>query len=151
MVPKIWPLTHSSSFMFQLEDLLHEMPLLGGGHGWVAALEAGDVGLPFGLAGQGGETGVVLDEVEVIGGVHDHEDTAFKAVNLHVEDADGADALLNLGPDVAVGVYIVLNHPVITDKVEGLAISFHFACGFIVSRARIASFRARDVLNMRLL
>lgn len=112
--------------MFQLEDLLHEMPLLGGGHGWVEALEAGDVGLPFGLAGQGGETGVVLDEVEVIGGVHDHEDTAFKAVNLHVEDADGADALLNLGPDVAVGVDVILDHLVVAHQLKGLAISFHF-------------------------
>ncbi len=64
------------------------MPLLGGGHGGVSALEAGDVGFPICLAGQGGETGVVLDEIEVIGGVHDHEDPAFKAVDLHVKDAD---------------------------------------------------------------
>lgn len=74
--------------MIQLEDLFHEVPLLGGGHGGVAALEAGDVGFPLCLAGQGGETGVVLDEVEVICGVHDHEDPAFKAVDLHVKDAD---------------------------------------------------------------
>ena len=71
-----------------MEDLLHEVPLLGGGHGGVAALEAGDVGFPLCLAGQGGETGVVLDEIEVICGVHDHEDPAFKAVDLHVKDAD---------------------------------------------------------------
>ena len=64
------------------------MPLLGRSHGRVAALEAGDVGFPICLAGQGGETGVVLDEVEVICGVHDHEDPAFKAVDLHVKDAD---------------------------------------------------------------
>ena len=63
-------------------------PLLGRSHGRVAALEAGDVGFPLCLAGQGGETGVVHDEVEVIGGVHDHEDPAFKAVDLHVKDAD---------------------------------------------------------------
>ena len=63
-------------------------PLLGRSHGRVAALEAGDVGFPICLAGQGGETGVVHDEVEVIGGVHDHEDPAFKAVDLHVKDAD---------------------------------------------------------------
>ena len=64
------------------------MPLLSGGHGGVAALEAGDVGFPLGLTRKGGETGVVLDEVEVICGVHDHEDPAFKAVDLHVKDAD---------------------------------------------------------------
>ena len=63
-------------------------PLLGRSHGRVAALEAGDVGFPLCLAGQGGETGVVHDEVEVIGGVHDHEDPAFKAVDLHVKYAD---------------------------------------------------------------
>ena len=63
-------------------------PLLGRSHGRVAALEAGDVGFPLCLAGQGGETGVVLDEIEVIGGVHDHEDPAFKAVDLHVKYAD---------------------------------------------------------------
>ena len=63
-------------------------PLLGRSHGRVAALEAGDVGFPLCLTGQGGETGVVLDEVEVICGVHDHEDPAFKAVDLHVKDPD---------------------------------------------------------------
>ena len=63
-------------------------PLLGRSHGRVAALEAGDVGFPICLTGQGGETGVIHDEVEVIGGVHDHEDPAFKAVDLHVKDAD---------------------------------------------------------------
>lgn len=63
-------------------------PLLGRSHERVAALEAGDVGFPLCLTGQGGETGVVLDEVEVICGVHDHEDPAFKAVDLHVKDAD---------------------------------------------------------------
>ena len=46
----------SASFVIQLEDLLHEAPLLGGGHGGVAAMEAGDVGFPLCLAGQGGET-----------------------------------------------------------------------------------------------
>ena len=64
--------------MLQLEDLLHEVPLLGGGHGGVAALETGDVGLPFGLARECGETGIVLDEIEVIGGVHDHYTGSFE-------------------------------------------------------------------------
>ena len=112
--------------MFQLEDLLHEMPLLGGGHGWVAALEAGGVGLPFGLAGQGGETGVVLDEVEVIGGVHDHEDPAFKAIDLHVKDADGTDPLLTLGPDVPVSLDVALNHLAVPNQLKCLRITFHY-------------------------
>lgn len=85
-------------------------PLLGRSHGRVAALEAGDVGFPLCLAGQGGETGVVLDEIEVIGGVHDHEDPAFKAIDLHVKDADGTDPLLNLRPNVPVSLDVALNH-----------------------------------------
>ena len=111
--------------MLQLEDLLHEVPLLGGGHGGVAALEAGDVGLPFGLAREGGEAGVVLDEIKVVGGVHDHEDPTLKAVDLHVEDADGADSFLDLGPDVAVRLYVILDHLVVSDQLEGLTVAFH--------------------------
>ena len=111
--------------MFQLEDLLHEVPLLGGGHGGVAALEAGDVGLPLGLAREGGETGVVLDEIKVIGGVHDHEDPPLKTVDLHVEDADGADPCLDLGPDVAMRLDVVLDHLVVSDQLEGLTVAFH--------------------------
>ena len=115
--------------MLQLEDLLHEVPLLGGGHGGVAALETGDVGLPFGLTWEGGEAGIVFDEIEVIGGVHDHEEPTLKTVDLHVEDADGADTGLNLGPDVAVGLNVVLDHLVVSDQLEGLTIAFHLITG----------------------
>ena len=101
-------------------------PLLGGGHGGVSALEAGDVGFPICLAGQGGETGVVLDEIEVIGGVHDHEDPAFKAIDLHVKDADGTDPLLNLRPNVPVSLDVALNHLAVPNQLKCLTISFHF-------------------------
>lgn len=102
------------------------MPLLGGGHGGVAALEAGDVGFPLCLTGQGGETGVVHDEVEVIAGVHDHEDPAFKAVDLHVKDADLADPLLNLGPNVPVSLDVALNHLAVPNQLKCLRITFHY-------------------------
>ena len=105
------------------------MPFLCRGHGRVAALETGDVGLPFGLTWEGGEAGVVFDEIEVIGGVHDHEDPTLKTVDLHVEDADGADTGLNLGPDVAVGLNVVLDHLVVSDQLEGLTIAFHLITG----------------------
>ncbi len=105
-----------SPLFFQLEDLFHEMPFLSRGHGGVAALEAGNVGLPFGLAGEGRETGVVFDEIEVIRGVHDHEDLALKAVDLHVEDADGTDSLLDFRPNVTVGLNVVLYHLVVSDQ-----------------------------------
>ena len=101
-------------------------PLLGRSHGRVAALEAGDVGFPLCLAGQGGETGVVLDEIEVIGGVHDHEDPAFKAIDLHVKDADGTDPLLNLRPNVPVSLDVALNHQAVPNQLKCLTISFHF-------------------------
>ena len=101
-------------------------PLMGRSHGRVAALEAGDVGFPLCLAGQGGETGVVHDEVEVIGGVHDHEDPAFKAVDLHAKDADCADPLLNLGPDVPVSLDVALNHLAVPNQLKCLAISIHY-------------------------
>ena len=101
-------------------------PLLGRSHGRVAALEAGDVGFPLCLAGQGGETGVVLDEIEVIGGVHDHEDPAFKAIDLHVKDADGTDTLLNLRPNVPVSLDVALNHLAVPNQLKCLTISFHF-------------------------
>ena len=101
------------------------MPFLCGGHGGVAALETGDVGLPFGLTREGGEAGVVFDEIEVIGGVHDHEDPTLKSVDLHVEDTDGADPFLDLGPDVAVRLDVVLYHLVVSDQLEGLTIAFH--------------------------
>ena len=114
-----------SPLFFQLEDLFHKMPFLSRGHGRVAALEAGDVGLPFGLARECGEAGVVFDEIEVIGGVHDHKDLALKAVDLHVEDTDGADPCLDLGPDVAVRLNVVLDHLVVSDQLKGLAVAFH--------------------------
>ena len=101
-------------------------PLLGRGHGGVAALEAGDVGFPICLAGQGGETGVVLDEIEVICGVHDHEDPAFKAVDLHVKDADGTDTLLNLRPNVPVSLNVALNHLAVPNQLKCLTITFHY-------------------------
>lgn len=101
-------------------------PLLGRGHGGVAALEAGDVGFPICLAGQGGETGVVLDEIEVICGVHDHEDPAFKAVDLHVKDADGTDPLLNLRPNVPVSLNVALNHLAVPNQLKCLTITFHY-------------------------
>ena len=101
-------------------------PLLGRGHGGVAALEAGDVGFPICLAGQGGETGVVLDEIEVICGVHDHEDPAFKAVDLHVKDADGTDTLLNLRPNVPVSLNVALNHLAVPNQLKCLRITFHY-------------------------
>ena len=101
-------------------------PLLGRSHERVAALEAGDVGFPLCLTGQGGETGVVHDEVEVIAGVHDHEDPAFKAVDLHVKDADGTDPLLNLRPNVPVSLNVDLNHLTVPNQLKCLTISFHF-------------------------
>ena len=101
-------------------------PLLGRSHGRVAALEAGDVGFPLCLAGQGGETGVVLDEIEVIGGVHDHEDPAFKAIDLHVKDADGTDTLLNLRPNVPVSLNVALNHLAVPNQLKCLTITFHY-------------------------
>ena len=101
-------------------------PLLGRSHERVAALEAGDVGFPLCLTGQGGETGVVHDEVEVIGGVPDHEDPAFKAVDLHVKDADGTDTLLNLRPNVPVSLNVALNHLAVPNQLKCLTISFHF-------------------------
>ena len=101
-------------------------PLLGRSHGRVAALEAGDVGFPLCLAGQGGETGVVLDEIEVIGGVHDHEDPAFKAIDLHVKDADGTDPLLNLRPNVPVSLNVALNHLAVPNQLKCLTITFHY-------------------------
>ena len=101
-------------------------PLLGRSHGRVAALEAGDVGFPLCLAGQGGETGVVLDEIEVIGGVHDHEDPAFKAIDLHVKDADGTDPLLNLRPNVPVSLDVALNHLAVPNQLKCLRITFHY-------------------------
>lgn len=109
----------------QLENLLHEMPFLGGGHGGVAALEAGDVGLPLGLTGKGREAGVVLDEIKVVGSVHDHEHLALEAVNLHVEYADRPDAFLNLGPYMTVCIYIILYHLAVSNQIQSLTVSFH--------------------------
>ena len=38
-----------------LEDALHQLPLVGGAGVGGAALEQGDIGFPFGLAGESGE------------------------------------------------------------------------------------------------
>ena len=109
------------------EDTLHELPFVGGtGVGW-AALELRDVRFPFGLAGESGESRHVALEVEVVDGVHDHEEAAAAAVYLHIYDADFALAGYYLGPNVRMHFYIFRDHCLVIHEGQRLTVSFHFS------------------------
>ena len=122
----------------QLEDFVHQLPLCGGGGGGVAALELGDVGLPFGLARKGGETGVVGHEVEVIDRVHDHEKAGPEPIDLHVQDAHLADAGLDFRPDMGMGLTVLFNHLRVVPEVEGLTVTFHGSIIYIPGRRMVS-------------
>ena len=109
----------------QFKDPLHQLPLPGGGSGWVAALKTGDVGLPFGLARKGGEACVVGHEIEVVDSVHDHEQPVLQAVDLHIQNADFSDSRLDFGPHMRMHRNILIDELRIVSKIEGLAIAFH--------------------------
>ena len=64
------------------EDPLHHLPLVGAGGVGGAALELGDVGLPFGLARQAREAGHVAAEVEVVDRIHNHKEAASETRQL---------------------------------------------------------------------
>ena len=110
-----------------LKDALHQLPLVGGAGVGGAALELGDVCFPFGLARESGEACHVALEVEVVGGVHDHEQAAAATVYLHVEDADFALAGNDFGPYVRMHFYIFRNHILVIYEGQCLAISFHLS------------------------
>ena len=108
-----------------LKNPLHQLPFFVAAGVGGAALELGDVGFPFGLAGKRGQAGHVALEVEVVDGVHDHEQRSPLAVDLHVEDADLALAGDDLRPYVGVGVDVAGDHLFVIDESKGLAVTFH--------------------------
>ena len=111
--------------LLKFEDSFHQLPFGGGGSSGVAALELCHIGFPLGLAGQSGQARVVGLPVKVVDRVTDHEQAVAMDINLHVQDAHTADALLNLGPHMGMGLYIVLYHLAVVPQFKGLAISFH--------------------------
>ena len=110
---------------FRVENLFHQFPLLSRRCLWVAALELCHVSLPFGLARQGAEVCHVAFPVEVVNGIDNHEELATVAVDFHREDADLMLAFDDFGPHMAVHFNVFLNHGLVVNEGEGLAISFH--------------------------
>lgn len=119
-----WCKRHAT-LLLQLEDLLHQAPLLMAGQGRVGALGFGDEGFPFGLAGQVGKAGHVALEVKVVDGVHDHEHVSAAAEDLHVEYPDLLLAFHDLGPHIPMDVAVAADHVRIVQQFKGLAVSFH--------------------------
>ena len=111
------------------KDPLHPLPFLVAAGVGGAALEPGDVGFPFGLPREGGEAGHVALEVEVIDRVHDHEEAAAAAVDLHVQDADLALAYYDFRPHVGVRFDILGDEGFIVHERQGLAVAFHGRLG----------------------
>ncbi len=64
-----------------------------------ATLELANVGFPFGLAGQPCKSCHVAGEVKVINNVHNHEQQATSAIDLHVEDANLTLTFNNFRPN----------------------------------------------------
>ena len=95
-----------------------------------AALELGDVGFPFRLTREGGEFCHVLLEVKVVLDIHNHEEAAAFAVDLHIQDANFALALDDFRPYVGVGLHVFLYHLLVVHEREGLAISLHVSFKF---------------------
>jgi len=91
------------------------VPFVGGGGVGVAALVLGNVGFPFGLAGELGETGHVAFPVEIIHGVADHKDLVAETVDLHVEDAYLALAGHDFGPYMGVDFDIFTDEFIVGD------------------------------------
>lgn len=82
-------------------------------------------GFPFSLTGQFRQSGHIFFPVEIVDRVANHEDMGALAIELHVEDADGALAFNNLRPNVGVNVAIFFDKLRVVDEFEGLAVSFH--------------------------
>ena len=111
--------------LLRVEYLHHQRPFLGRGGSRVAALELAYVGFPFGLAGKGGEPCHVTVPVEVVHGVHYHEQAAALGVDLHREYAYGVLAGYDFGPDARMYLYVFLDQFGVVFQCQGLAIAFH--------------------------
>lgn len=114
-----------TSKSFRVKYLLHQLPFVCRGGRGRAALELGDVCLPFCLAGQAGEAGHIPLEVEVVDGVHDHEQRPPVAINLHLQDADIPLTGNHLRPYVCVSFDVFGNESLIVDEGQSLTISLH--------------------------
>ena len=114
-----------SKAILRVEYLPHQSPFLSRGGIWVAALELAYVGFPFGLAGKGGEPCHVTVPVEVVHGVHYHEQDAALGVNLHREYAYGVLSGYDFGPDVRMYLYVFLDQFGVVFQCQGLTIAFH--------------------------
>lgn len=108
-----------------LEYPLHPLPLFVTPCVCGAALELRHVCLPFRLAGELGEAGHITFPVEAVDGVADHEQGAAAAIDLHVQNPHLTLAFNDLGPDVLVGLHILLDHWLVVDERQRLAIAFH--------------------------
>lgn len=114
-----------SKSILRVEYLPHQSPFLGRGGSRVAALELAYVGFPFGLAGKGGEPCHVTVPVEIVHGVHYHEQAAALGVDLHREYAYGVLAGYDFGPDVRMYLYVFLDQFGVVFQCQGLTIAFH--------------------------
>ena len=122
---KIGP-RHLAGLNNSLEDPFHQLPFFVAAGGGGAALELGDVGFPFGLAGQSGQAGHVAGPVEVVHGVADHEEGSAEAPDFHRENAHLPLAGNDFRPNMLVDLHVFFNHLRVVYQSERLAISFHF-------------------------
>ena len=108
-----------------LKNTIHQMPFLVAASSGAGALKLADIGFPFGLAGQGGQSGHITDEVEPVDSVHDHEETAAMPVYLHIQDADLTLAFDDLRPHMGMGRHIFGDFFFVVDKLQILTVTLH--------------------------
>lgn len=108
-----------------LEYPLHPLPLLVTPCVCGAALELRYVCFPFRLAGELGEARHIPVPVKLVHGVADHKQRAAAAIDLHVQNSHLTLSFNDLGPDVPVGLHILLDHLLVVDERQRLAIAFH--------------------------
>ena len=113
--------------LLRIKYLFHRLPLICRLGISCAALKLADVRLPLGLAGQGGESGHITIEVEVIHSVHNHEQRATVTINLHGADTYLMQTSNHFGPYVGVGLYVFRNHFLVIDEGECLTKALHLS------------------------
>lgn len=116
-----------------VEDFDHQSPLFGRRSACRATLELTDVCLPFSLARQTCQPLHIAFKVEIIDGIHDHEQVTATPIDLHLDDAHFSLPMNNLRPDMGMGLYISLNQRLVIYERQGLAVAFHIFWSLIVS------------------